>query len=1200
MQELNRLSNPFRGLRPFEATETHLFFGRDGQSEKLLRRLRRTRFLAVVGTSGSGKSSLVRAGLLPALQGGLMASAGSDWRIAVLRPGKDPVGNLARALASPEVLGSRGDKSAGMQEALAETTLRRSSLGLSELVGRARTKLDEAGQPLFHDYENLLIVVDQFEEIFRFKQLIEREKSNEDAAVFVQLLLEAVREADGKIYVVLTMRSDFLGDCAQFRGLPEAINNGQYLIPRMTRDERREAICGPIAVGRGAISEPLTNQLLNDMGDNPDQLPILQHALMRTWNYWLSHRRNGEPIDIPHYESIGGMSKALSQHADEAYEELDQTQKVIAEKLFKGLTEKGPDNREIRHPMTVREICEVTGVNEEAVSAVVEVFSRAGRSFLVPPPPIDPTTGELKPLKRDALLDISHESLIRNWGRLKTWVEEEARSARNYRRLAETAVLYSKGQAGLWRTPDLQVALNWREQSRPNRAWALRYHPEFELAQKFLYESVEARNAERAAEEARRRKMFRLATLAALILGMALLVSLVMGVSAYRALQRVEMEAAKNKHLLYISDINLAAQAYESSNFTIGREALESHFPETEEGVGFEWYLLWHLYHKDLLATFKQGAKSTPRSINSVAFSPDGKMLATGGGSLTVRLWDAASYEEIATLNEDKSSFLFSPGVNAVAFSPDGKILAAVGSSENTVRLWDTASRKELAPLSGHSASATSVTFSPNGKTLASGSDDGTVILWDAEARQARATLGERHPGGVLFSVSVSSVAFSPDGETLAAGYSIGTVKLWNVKTAQEVANFEPNAAEGLFNNFPAVSSIAFSPDSKTLAAGRSDTTVTLWDVKSKQKLGVLSGHSGYVRKVAFSRNGTLASVGDDKTVRLWDVASRRELFARKSREGFGGIAFSPDGKTLATGDGQGALMLWNVNTQPEPAVLGGFKKTLQYATFVQGGRMVAASVNESADIFVPQTVTLWDIASGQEITTIRGESPSIQSAAFSPDGKTLATGFFASGNPDKTVTLWDIASGRRVRYINALSVTCINISPDGKTLAVGSNGASVRLYDITSGRELSSLSPTSRPGISSQEEMEERAVKSVAFSPDGKTLAAGLNDTTIMLWDIASAEVITTLRGHAGPVLSVAFSPNGKTIATGSSDKTVRLWDIASGRELVNLKGHTGLVSAVAFSPDGKTLLTGDDKTVRLWHGATAEEVAAQRSKSF
>lgn len=547
MQDINQAANPFPGLRPFESSETHLFFGRDGQSEELLRRLKRTRFLAVVGTSGSGKSSLVRAGLLPALQGGLMASAGSDWRIAILRPGGDPIGNLARALASPTVLGSRDEKGDDMQAVMAETTLRRSSLGLVELVSRARAKLDHDGQPLFPDYENLLVVVDQFEELFRFKQLIEAENSKEDAAAFVKLLLQAVgQQEEKKIYIVLTMRSDFLGDCSQFFELPEAINNGQYLIPRMTRDERREAISGPVAVGQGAISEPLVNQLLNDIGDNPDQLPILQHALMRTWDHWLSHR-NGNPIDIPDYHAIGGMAEALSRHADEAYAELNDSQKAIAEKLFKGLTEKGTDNREIRRPMEVREICELTGANEAEVISVVEVFRREGRSFLMPPP-TDALTGAPVPLNRESLIDISHESLIRNWERLKVWVDEESRSARIYKRLAETAVLHSEGGAGLWRDPDLGVALMWREGGQPNHVWAKRYHAEFPLAMRFLDASVTSRDADRFIREKQRRKEIRQkrTTLIAVSLTVVCLfafASLVYAVASRTTAIRAEQEA---------------------------------------------------------------------------------------------------------------------------------------------------------------------------------------------------------------------------------------------------------------------------------------------------------------------------------------------------------------------------------------------------------------------------------------------------------------------------------------------------------------------------------------------------------------------------------------------------------------------------------------------------------------------------------
>ncbi|MFL6333772.1 MAG: penicillin-insensitive murein endopeptidase [Pyrinomonadaceae bacterium] len=489
------IPNPFPGLRPFETDEYRLFFGREGQSDALLERLERSRFLAVVGTSGSGKSSLVRAGLLPALRGGMMAGAGAGWRVAVARPGHDPLGNLARVLAEEGVLASA---CVGLQqeerEAVIEATLGGGSLGLVDATRAARLGA-----------EKLLVVIDQFEELFRFRAA-RAAAAEDEASAFVKLLLEAARQRDVPVYVVLTMRSDFLGDCAQFQGLPEAINDGQYLIPRMTRDERRFAIVGPVRVARARMTEPLVNRLLNDVGDNPDQLPILQHALMRTWDEWRAKRPEheaahtaGPKIDLCCYEAIGGMSDALSRHADEAYTELpDERSRRLAELLFKALTERGPDNREIRRPTRLKEICEIADAPAAEVAQVVEVFRREGRTFLMPPEGV-----ELEP---ETIIDISHESLIRNWGRLREWVKDEADAARIYRRLAEAASAYRAGESGLLDDVTLGWVNRWQERYSPNRTWGMRYHPDFDASMAFLDESRRARGREREEREAQRRE----------------------------------------------------------------------------------------------------------------------------------------------------------------------------------------------------------------------------------------------------------------------------------------------------------------------------------------------------------------------------------------------------------------------------------------------------------------------------------------------------------------------------------------------------------------------------------------------------------------------------------------------------------------------------------------------------------------------
>lgn len=488
MTESKKIKNPFPGLRPFETDEYRLFFGREGQSDALIARLQRAHFLAVVGTSGSGKSSLVRAGLLPALRGGLMAGAGSGWRIAIMRPGSDPIGNLALALADQSVLlEAGGGLPLAEAEAVIESTLRQGSLGLVDVVKQARLAA----------HEKLLVVVDQFEELFRFRAARAVSSTGDDASAFVKLLLEASQQREFSIYVVPTMRSDFLGDCAQFQGLPEAINDGQYLIPRMTRDERRFAITGPVGVTRGKITEPLVNRLMNDVGDNPDQLPILQHALMRTWDYWAMHRLNGEPIGLEHYEAVGTMSDALSEHADEAFNELpDERSRLIAEILFKALTERGADNREIRRPTCLKDICAIADAGAQEVSAVVEVFRGGGRSFLMPPAGVA--------LEPETVIDISHESLIRNWRRLKEWVKEEADSARIYRRLAGAATDYYARVGGLLDDVTLQYVLRWRERSKPVWAWGVRYHSEFNTAMSYLELSTATSEASIYAEQERK------------------------------------------------------------------------------------------------------------------------------------------------------------------------------------------------------------------------------------------------------------------------------------------------------------------------------------------------------------------------------------------------------------------------------------------------------------------------------------------------------------------------------------------------------------------------------------------------------------------------------------------------------------------------------------------------------------------------
>ena len=491
-------TNPFPGLRPFHEDEEHLFFGREKQVDAMIDKLAETHFLAVVGKSGSGKSSLVNCGLRPALHRGWLPKAGTVWRIAQFRPGSNPIRTMAEALARHGVLYNGFESEDFSLAEIIESGLRTSKLGLITAFEQARLGADV----------NLLVVADQFEELFRYHKVGASGSETayelgEEAKAFVSLLLEVCEHTSLPVYVVLTMRSDFLGDCAQFFGLPEAINEGQYLVPRMSRDERRLAIVGPVGVGGAQIDPALATRLVNDVGDNPDQLSILQHALNRTWARWENQDVRQGPLELKHYEAIGTMAHALDQHAERAFAELDTERKQkICERIMKALTDWGTDARGTRRPTKLGTLCALAEATEAEVTDVIDVFRKPSRSFLMPP--------AQETLDEERVIDVSHESLMRVWERLKTWGEEEAGSAQMYRRMRDWALRWDKGDADLWRGPDLASAIAWREREAPRPQWAERYggRDELQLAMRFLDASKQAQRGDLPAfDQAQRRDL---------------------------------------------------------------------------------------------------------------------------------------------------------------------------------------------------------------------------------------------------------------------------------------------------------------------------------------------------------------------------------------------------------------------------------------------------------------------------------------------------------------------------------------------------------------------------------------------------------------------------------------------------------------------------------------------------------------------
>ncbi|MDQ3802657.1 MAG: hypothetical protein M3416_02220 [Acidobacteriota bacterium] len=1325
MSETRR--NPFPGLRPFEFHEHELFFGREEQYEQMVAKLSGTRFLAVVGRSGSGKSSLVRAGLLPALYGGQMMSAGTNWRIALFRPKDDPIQELALALSHRRVFGSKfkengsplfspGDvidwaglcaklsseaqgalpgpaprilellpldvrrfiletgqksdseqiskadliqafngvlgsrdfhltkgferiiakgeaqvllkqghenlsdaevaklnrllleayypqeiaKSGKIQTKITEVTLRRGDLGLVEAVSQAKMSPDE----------NLLVVVDQFEELFRYARISGRGLHGNQAAAFVKLLLQARNQKDFPIYIVLTMRSEYLGECAKFWDLPEAINDGQYLIPRLTREQCREAIRGPIKVRGADITPQLVNQLLSDMGPSPDQLPILQHVLMRIWARWESENRPDEPLDVRHYDAVGRMAGALSLHAEEAYGELpDERSREVAEKLFKCLTEDGAADSEVRRPTDLRELRAVTGAKLKELVTVINVFRRDGRSFLLPT--------SKKPLTRQTSVDISHESLIRNWKRLKKWVAEETASARTYRRLAETAKLYEVGRAGPMSYQEVQDALAWRERNKPNAAWAARYHYSlgdavqddytdanseerrkecdkeiFERAMAFLEESLVACEKAVADQEKRHKKEIRQKQIRkfASVLSALFVLTVVACVIALWQWSEAATVNKANNHITYGTHINLAQRAFETLNFAEGIQLLDAarkFLEKDKEHLGFEWYHLRLRYDNESMAL--QNDPKHP--LMSVAVSPDGNLLAaaTGDGRVTLR---GLTGEARMTLEGGVDEEGRSSPVLSMAFSADGKTLAT-GSRGGSIKLWATdtegAPKLEKACRRG---GGSSVAFIPNSDeaTLAFGCASGEVTLVNIASGDSRALIRSDQNS------PIAAIAFSPDKRTLAVGGEDGVVELWELPQTIWKTNQPLKATPVVIDptkNIP-IKSLAFNSDGQTLAVGREDSNIVLLDMAQRQRLVPLTGHGGEVLSVMFSGNDQLLASGSwDGSVILWDMRmlsdqnTRRDLRAA-AFSNFSTTENSPDATDL---DARGELIKAAKNGSAGKVLLkqrlSGHADVVSSVAFLPDSKRFVSGGRDGV-------VKLWEVKEVQEpngLATLRGYQNTIRSVAFPKRG----AAWLATGDKDGVVKLWDLThnqSGGSPGGTKALphggDVSSVAFSDDGKMLGSGGSGGVVKLWDVPTGELRATLLDP---------DGDRSDVLAVAFSPDGNILASGNRNKIVRLWDVKTGKKLTDLIGPDGAVLSVAFSPlrDSRLLAAGSADNKIYLWDVDTGTQVTpGTMQHEEAVVSVTFSGDGQTLATGSrDRTAKLWDVWAGESLA-------
>jgi WD40 repeat protein/serine/threonine protein kinase len=671
---------------------------------------------------------------------------------------------------------------------------------------------------------------------------------------------------------------------------------------------------------------------------------------------------------------------------------------------------------------------------------------------------------------------------------------------------------------------------------------------------------------------------------ATLFLVLGTLVSSLVAVHAWGEARRADREAAgagEAKRLsdrrYYAADMKLASLDWAAGQVGLVEERLrqnEPHGAGDPELRGFEWYYLRRLCQLE-----RRTLQGHTGSVSSVAFSRDGRRLASASRDGRVRVWDTASSAEIFCLQGHTGP------VWGVAFSPDGKIASA--GEDQTVRLWDAATGQQLRKLEGHTGVVWGVAFSQDGR-LASAGQDGTVRVWSAATAQPLRTL-EGHNGAVL------GVAFSPDGCLASAGND-STVRLWDAAGSQKLLPLQGHKAE--------VASVVFSPDGRWLASagGRGDGSVRLWDVATGQDLRTLAGDFAGTWGVAFSSEGRrLASAGQDGTVCVWDVVTGQKVLTVKTHTGrFSSVAYSPDGRRLAAGGQDGTVRVWDSATRPRTLTLKGHAADVTGVAFSPDGKHLASASDD-------MTVKVWDAVTGEETLSLKGHTDWVEAVAYSPDGNQLAS----AGN-DETVRLWDAATGQQLRILEGHTgmVWGVAFSPDGKRLASTGQDGTVKVWDAATGQTVHEIK-----GLTG-------GVWGVAFSPDGRRLAFARGDQThlhpgpflprrlsfasgdqtVKVWDLITGQEALPFEGHKGSVFGLAFSPDGRRLASaGWHDRTVRVWDTATGQKLLlTLQGHTRPVFGVAFSPDGLRIASSSaDETVRLWDAVTGQEILAFKETS-
>ena len=1130
---------PYRGLFAFQEEDTRFFFGREQITQTLLATVKQKPLVAVIGASGSGKSSVVFAGLVPRLRQefgspevspeispkirelGASSAPSPAFHIVSFRPGKNPFAALADRLALCSSFAADQailDGSTALSlSAMLEQQLRQDERQLCHLIEMA--KQQNSGL-------RLVVIADQFEELYTLCPAVDRQP-------FLDTLLNAVKDAPA-FTLILTLRADFCGYALAYRPFSDALQGAIQFLGPMNRVELQAAIEKPAAQMHVRLEHGLIQKLIHAMDGQPGRLPLLEFALTQLWSKqrkgWLTHQD---------YDQIGGVEAALANHAELIYAQLSPSDQLRSQRIFIQLVQPGTGTDDSRR-LATRD--DVQSQNWDLVAHLAScrlVVTNRSES-----------TGE-------ETIEIVHEALIRGWKRLRNWMQLDGEFRLWQEQLRATKRRWDKSnrdQEALLQGKGLADADYWQQ------------HRLDELSsgeQTFIQQSLDLRD-----RELKQQKKGRWLTISGLV--GSLVVALMLAGVASRQWQN-----------------SLASEIYSIS--TSSQALLGSHqeFDALTEAIRAKqklFHLVWpdkqsetevdNVLRQAILSVVEHNRwQAHDDWIWSVAFSADGQTIATASEDKTVKLWSpegtllttlqghasgihgvafSPNSQIIATAGVDHSIKLWHPDglllrtltghsdiVSQIAFSPDGQTLVST-SRDSTVRLWKIDGTL-LKTLKGHSAKVWGLAFAPDGQSFATGSWDQTVKLWHPDGTLLKTLEG--HSGWVW------GVAFSPDGQILASASEDKTIKLWHP---------DGTLLKKLKGHDAGVISVAFSPDGQTLASASRDQTVKLWSLDGTL-LTTLRGHEDEVWGVAFSADSqTVVSTSGDKTVKLWAIHNRLFMALKSHEAEVTAVAFSPDARILASASEDKTIKLWRPDGTLLTTLAGHDGGVMDVAFSADEQLMASASRDK--------TIRLWQ-QDHSLLTTLKGHGDEVSAVTFSPDSQTIA-----SGSWDNTVRLWS-PKGRLLKTLAGHSdwVNDVAFSPDGQLIASASRDHTVKLWS-PEGRLLKTLAGHSD------------WVNGVAFSPDGQLIASASRDHTVKLWSPAG-RLLKTLDDHSNSVTKVTFSADGQLIASVSRDHTLKLWNLA-GELLTTLNGHSDWIDDVAFSSDGQKIASSSkDQTVILWN---------------